>query len=174
MNVFQSDNPEEPTLEDEFRMDLTASLGHKSVVDMLSHIDAWEYSFWFEKYKRNCFGPSVTNNMLAQVCYLLANQWSKSQMPFTDFVMKVSQGPSEQDILNTTCSWYHSSIVRWLQSKPKEEDLRKQPYNEEQIKRILKGFKHNKEDYKELEKLAKIVSDKYRQGLEERAKENNA
>ena len=174
MNIFQSEDPAEPTLEDDFRMDLTATLGYKSVVEMLSNLDCWEYDFWFEKYKKSCFGPSVGNNMMAQVCYLLANQWSKSQMPYTDFVMKVSQGPTEQDIINATCGRYHAGCETWLKGNPPEDKLKAQGFNEKQIERIKQGFKHDKEHYKELRKLAKIMSDKYRKGLEQKADNNNA
>ena len=54
-------------------MDLTATLGYKSVVDMLNNLDSNEYEFWLRKYEKACFGPSVNNNMLAQVALYLVS-----------------------------------------------------------------------------------------------------
>lgn len=164
-DFFQSDDPASPTLEDEFRMDLCATLGYKSVVDLME-IDSVEYSFWFERYKKSIFGPCVNNKMLAQASYLIANMMQKSNINYEDLVFRVVEPPSENDRLEAACSRYHAGMVRFIKN-PDPRILEKLSYSKEQIERIAKGFKDTPEDNKEASDLARIESDRYRKGIME-------
>jgi len=97
-NIFDSEDPERPTFEDNFKMDLTIVLGHKSVRNMLDHLDAQEYNFFYEKYKNHMFGPDMVNRQLAQIAYFIHNSLGSSKTPFKDFIYRVAD--TEQDRMN--------------------------------------------------------------------------
>lgn len=94
--IFDSDDPEEPTFEDEFKMDLAAILNYKSVAEMLDTLDELEYQFWLQKYRRSIFGPSMENHGLALIAYVCANAFSKTNLSFDKFVYKVFKSVQER------------------------------------------------------------------------------
>ena len=94
--IFDSDDPEEPTFEDEFKMDLAATLNYQSVVQMLDTLDELEYQFWYQKYRRGIFGPSMENHGLALIAYVCANAFSKTNLSFDRFVYKVLKSVQER------------------------------------------------------------------------------
>ena len=76
-DIFDSNDPENPTIEDEFKMDLTVTLGYGSVTEMLENIDSNEYSFFFEKYKKSCFGPTINNQLISRLMLLVYNSFAE-------------------------------------------------------------------------------------------------
>ena len=170
-SYFLSEDPSKPTLEDEFRMDLCATLGYKSVQDLLEYMDAFEYDFWFEKYKKACFGPTTVSQQLSLISYFVANSFSKTNAKLDDFLINIKEPPSAEEIAEMTAARYHKNVVNWLKKCPKDEDLEKQPYSKKQIMRIKQGF-NIKEDQEELQKLARVISDPYRKGLLEKCQQS--
>lgn len=94
--IFDSEDPKKPTFEDEFKMDLCAILNYQSVTEMMDTLDEYEYQFWFEKYQRSIFGPSMENHMLAQIAFVTANAFSKSTISFDKFTYKVMKSIQER------------------------------------------------------------------------------
>lgn len=112
-SIFDSDDPKNPSFEDNFKMDLAATLQCKSVVDMLNNIDALEYAFWFEKYKKSLFGPSMENYMLAQIAFVTANSFSKSNLKFDDFTYRVIQTIQER-MNQATKRMYYQDLYHYF------------------------------------------------------------
>jgi len=127
-NIFDSEDPENPTFEDEFKMDLCATLPYKSVAEMMDTLDEYEYQFWFEKYKRHIFGPSMENHMLAQIAYVTANAFSKTHLCFDKFTYKVLK--SIQERMNQATeqhyfeSLYKSYIDKGMEPAEAQEEAR--------------------------------------------------
>lgn len=144
-SVFDSNDPKNPSFEDNFKMDLAATLKCKSVVDMLNKIDAWEYAFWFEKYKKSLFGPSMENHMLAQIAFVTANSFSKSNLKFDDFIYKVMQ--SIQDRMNQATrkmyvnDCFHANITKGMSP----EDAKAESIKSADIY-MINLIKHQQED----------------------------
>lgn len=114
--IFDSDDPEKPTFEDEFKMDLAATLNYKSVAEMLNTLDEFEYQFWYSKYRRSIFGPSMANHQLAQIAYVTANCFGKSKIKFEDFVFKLIKSVQEQ-MNDATEKMYFQDIYHSLLQK---------------------------------------------------------
>ena len=123
--IFDSDDPEKPTFEDEFKMDLAAILNYKSVAEMIDTLDEFEYQFWYHKYRRSIFGPSMENHQLAQIAYVTANAFSKSKIRFDDFVYKVIKSIQEQ-MNDATEKMYFQDVYHSLVQKGFDPDEAKQ------------------------------------------------
>lgn len=69
-------------------MELFLTIGnYKSISEMLDCIDAQEYDFLLEKFRNQAFGFSMVNFQLAQICFVIANLFSKnSTMKIEDLI----------------------------------------------------------------------------------------
>lgn len=123
--IFDSDDPEKPTFEDEFKMDLAATLNYKSVAEMIDTLDEFEYQFWYQKYRRCIFGPTMENHQLAQIAYVTANAFSKSKIKFEDFVYKVIKSLQEQ-MNDATEKMYFQDVYHSLVQKGFDQDEAKE------------------------------------------------
>ena len=123
--IFDSDDPKRPSFEDEFKMDLAATLNYKSVAELVDTLDVYEYQFWYEKYRRSIFGPTMENHQLAQIAYVTANSFSKSKMKFEDFVYKVIKSVQEE-MNDVTEKMYFQDVYQSLVQKGFDSDEAKE------------------------------------------------
>ena len=149
-------------------MDLTATLGYKSVVDMLNNLDSNEYEFWLRKYEKACFGPSVNNNMLAQVALYLVSVFGGKDpnIKFDNFLMKIREiEDPEIAAFNATMKRYSFRIHEWINKKDlTRQELEGQKINNDLIDKILSN---TITDVEKKNIVSEIVN-RYRKGLKSR------
>lgn len=165
-DIFDSNDPENPTIEDEFKMDLTVTLGYGSVTEMLENIDSNEYSFFFEKYKKSCFGPTINNQLISRLMLLVYNSFAEKSVNDEEaFLIKFREVEDPNiALIKSASARYLSGLRIWLSREDlTRKELESQNIDNDSIEKILSG----KITKQELKVIAKDLADKYKKGLEE-------